>query len=60
MFFIVNKNNEIEYISDLITNKKINDLIKEWYLKNEPDFDAIKMMMFMLMFMIFFMSDILF
>lgn len=60
MFFIVNKNNEIEYISDLITNKKINYLIKEWYLKNEPDFDAIKMMMFMLMFMIFFMSDILF
>lgn len=60
MFFIINKNNEIEYISDLITNKKINDLIKEWYLKNQPDFDAIKMMMFMLMFIIFFMADILF
>ena len=60
MFFIINKNNEIEYISDLITNKKINYLIKEWYLKNQPDFDAIKMMMFMLMFIIFFMADILF
>lgn len=60
MFFIVNKNNEIEYISDLITNKKINDLIKEWYLKNEPDFDTIKIIMLMLIFITFFMGDLLF
>lgn len=60
MFFIVNKNNEIEYISDLITNKKINYLIKEWYLKNEPDFDTIKIIMLMLIFIAFFMGDLLF
>lgn len=60
MFFIVNKNNEIEYITDLITNKKINDIIKDWSFKNQPDFDTIKIIMLMIMFTIFLMADILF
>lgn len=56
MFFIVNENDEIEYISDLITNKNINEIIKN-IVSEEKEYWPIKLGALMSMFLLFFMFD---
>lgn len=60
MFFIVDKNGSITYLSNILTNTKIKKITEENLKDDEFDYDIPKFTLIITMFLILLMSDVLF